>query len=136
MDGVALVVGSMAPDMAYALNGSRFSVWAHGFPGVVLFCVPVTLMVSWLIVGVISPVFWDHLPEAGPFRLNDYRGLAVHRFSWGWSPASALIGALSHVMLDHFTHHWGWFARHIDWYSTVLVDDFLGRQWTVFRVLQ
>ena len=136
MDGVALVIGSMAPDMAYVLNGSRVSVWAHGFPGVALFCVPVTLAVSWLVARVVSPVFWDHLPDARPFRLHDYRGMSVHRFAWGWAAFSALIGALTHVMLDHFTHDWGWFARHVDWYHSVVVNDFLGRQWTVFRLMQ
>ena len=135
-DGIALVVGSMAPDMAYVLNGSRFSVWAHAFPAAVLFCVPVTLAVSWLIARVVSPVFWDHLPPAGPLRLRDYRGMSVHRFRWAVAAVSALIGALSHVLLDHFTHEWGWFAQHLDWYNTVVLDDFLGREWTVFRIVQ
>lgn len=136
VDGVALVVGSMATDMAYVLNGSRFSLWAHGFPAVVLFCVPVTLAVSWLVVRVVSPVLWDHLPAAGPFRLPDYRGMAAHRFAWGWAAISALVGALSHVFLDHFTHGWGFVAQHVGWYDAVVVDDALGRQWTVFRIVQ
>ena len=136
MDGIALVVGSMAPDLAYVFNGSRVSVWAHGFPGVVVFCVPVTLAVSLVVARLLSPVFWDHLPDVKPFRLHDYRGLTVHRFAWGGAALSALIGALSHVMLDHFTHDWGWFAQHLNWYNSVLVDDFLGRQWTVFRIIQ
>jgi hypothetical protein len=62
--------------------------------------------------------------------------MSVHRFRWVVASVSALIGALSHVLLDHFTHEWGWFARHIDWYSTVVVHDFLGREWTVFRIIQ
>ena len=55
-DGVALVVGSMAPDFAYVLNGSRWEVWAHGLPAVVVFCVPATFVVGWLIVRVLAPV--------------------------------------------------------------------------------
>lgn len=136
IDGVTLVIGSMAPDMAYVLDGSRFSLWAHELPWLVVFCVPVTLVVSWLVARVISPVMWDHLPAMGPFRLHDYRGLGAHRFRWASAIAGALIGALSHVALDHFTHDWGWFARNVDWYSSVLVDDVLGRRWTVFGVLQ
>lgn len=136
VDGVTLVIGSMAPDMAYVLDGSRFSLWAHRLPWLVVFCVPVTLVVSWLVARVISPVMWDHLPPSGRFRLHDYRGLGSHRFTWASATAGALIGAVSHVVLDHFTHDWGWFARNVDWYSTVLVDDVLGRRWTVFRILQ
>lgn len=135
-DGVALVVGSMAPDMAFVLNGSRFSVWAHALPGLVVFCLPVTMVVSWLIVRVVSPVLWDHLPDAGMFRLRDYRGLAVHRFVRSALVLGALTGALSHVLLDSFTHEWGWLARNVDWYDTVVAEGVLSRDWTLFRVFQ
>lgn len=135
-DGVALVVGSMAPDMAYALAGTRFDVWAHAFPALALFCVPVTLVVSWLIVAVMSPVVWDHLPDVGTVHVRDFRGLVRHRFRWGWAALSAQVGALSHVAIDHFTHDWGWFAQHVDWYDAVVVHNVLGRDWTVFRIMQ
>lgn len=135
VDGIALVIGSMAPDMAYVLAGSRFSLWAHGFPAVVLFSLPVTLAVSWLIARVVSPVLWDHLPDAGPFRLHDFRALARHRFVWHRAALSALVGALSHILVDHFTHAWGFMAVHVDWYSTV-IGEALGREWTAYRIAQ
>lgn len=135
-DGVTLVVGSMAPDMAYVLDGTPLRVWAHGLPGSVTFGLPITLAVSWLIVTVISPVLWDHLPQAGPFHLRDYRGLAAHRFVFPWAGVSSLAGIASHIALDHFTHRWGWFAQNVGWYDTIVVDGFLGRDWTFFRVLQ
>lgn len=136
MDGIALVVGSMAPDMAYVFNGSRFRVWAHGFPGVLLFCVPVTLVVAWCVARVISPVVWDHFPDLEPFHLHDYRGLAVHTFRWRWTVLSASLGALSHVLLDHFTHGWGWFAQNVSWYRHVLTEDFIVHPLTGFRIAQ
>jgi Domain of unknown function (DUF4184) len=136
-DGVALVIGSMAPDLAYVLNGSRFAIWAHAFPGLVTFCVPVTVCLAWIVVRVLAPVVPTHLPQLGNFRLRDYRGLATHRFGWVRTPVSALVGALSHAGLDHFTHGWGWFARHVDWYDDTIVDGTLfGRSITPFRSLQ
>lgn len=135
MDGIAIVVGSMAPDLAYFLKDSRFNVWAHAFPALALFCVPVTLVVAWLIARAISPVLWDHLPSAGPFRVHDYRGMTIHRFRWGWAALAALIGAMSHVFLDHFTHDWGWFAHHVSWSQTIVFEG-VGRQWRLFRVVQ
>ena len=136
IDGIALVTGSMAPDMAYVLAGSRFNVWAHAFPALVLFCVPVALAVAWLIARVISPVLWDHLPDAGCFRLHDYRGLSGHRFRAAPAVTGAIVGAGSHVLLDHFTHGWGFMAQHVDWYGSVVIGESLGRQWTVFRIAQ
>jgi hypothetical protein len=136
VDGLALVVGSMAPDMAYVLNGSRFQLWAHDLPGVLVFCVPVTVVVTWLVARVLAPVVPDHLPAAGQFHLRDFRGLAARRLRPLATPVSAFAGAASHVLLDHLTHDWGWMARNADWYRTVFADDVLGRQWTVFRVMQ
>lgn len=137
VDGVALVIGSMAPDMAYVLVGSRFEIWAHGVPWVVVFCVPVTVVVSWLVVRVLAPVVPDHLPRGGGLYLHEFRGLALHRFAVVRTALGALIGALSHVALDHFTHEWGWFARNVSWYDDRVIDaQLLGRDWTVFRVVQ
>lgn len=136
VDGVTVVIGSMAPDMAYALSGSRFDMWAHSFPSLALFCVPVTLVVSWIIVRVLAPVVPAHLPSLGPFHLHDYSGLGTHRFHRIASPLWAMLGALSHVGLDSFTHGWGWFAHHVSWYDDVLIDSLFGRQWTIFRVVQ
>jgi hypothetical protein len=137
VDGVTLVIGSMAPDFGYVLRGTGISVWAHAMPWLVWFCVPVTLAVSWIIVRVLAPVVPDHLPQLASFRLRDYRGLATHRFSPAGSMVCAFIGAVTHVLLDGFTHDWGWFARNIGWYHDVLIPGHaFGRAWTVYRVVQ
>jgi hypothetical protein len=136
-DGVALVIGSMAPDLAYVLNGSRFEIGAHGFPWLLTFCVPVTIGVAWIVVRVLAPVVPAHLPQLGDFRLQDYRGLATHRFGIVRTPVCAFIGALSHVALDQLTHGWGWFARNVDWYDDVIIEGaWFGRPLTVYRTLQ
>lgn len=137
LDGVALVVGSMAPDLAYVLAGSRWSVWAHAWPGLVTFCVPVTAVLTLLIRRRLAPVVPAHLPRVADLRLRDLRGLAARRVTIGPLVAGALLGAASHVALDSFTHEWGWFARNIDVYTDPLLDEpFLGRVWTPYRVLQ
>jgi hypothetical protein len=137
VDGVAFAIGSMAPDMAYVVSRSRFSVWAHGFPGVITFCLPAAFAASWLVVRVMAPVVPDHLPDFGQFHLHDYRGLATHRFRFVSFIVWAELGALSHVLLDEFTHDWGWFAHHVSWYDNRLVGgELFGREWTVYRLFQ
>lgn len=136
LDGVALVVGSMAPDMAYLLNGSRWSVWAHDVPGALAFGIPVTVAVSWIVVRVIAPVVPDHLPDLAPWHLRDYRGLAIHDFRWVATPLSALVGIATHIVLDHFTHDWGWFAQNVSWFGDVFFEGPFGRDWTAYRMAQ
>jgi hypothetical protein len=137
LDPVTFLIGTMAPDFAYVGEGTRFGVWAHALPWIVTFNVPVTLFVSWVLVRVIAPVVPDHLPNAGGFGLKSYRRLTQHRFRLLVSPLSALLGALTHVVLDQFTHAWGWAARHVDWYRRPLVDQrWLGKRWTPFEFAQ
>lgn len=137
VDGVALIVGSMVPDLAYAFQRSRFEVWVHGWPGVALVGVPMTWVVSWLVVRVLAPVVPAYLPDLGRFHLRDLRGLAVHRFGFVRTSLSALVGALSHIALDSLTHGWGWFARNLEWYGEPINDELIfGRAWTPFRIMQ
>lgn len=137
VDGVAFLVGTMAPDFAYALTGTRFELWAHALPGLLTFCVPATLAVAWIVVRALAPVVPAHLPDAGAFRLRDYRALARHRFRWPLAAAWAGIGAWMHVVLDAPGHAWGWPARHFAFYREPLGTAlFLERPWTLFRLAQ
>ncbi|MGX7674379.1 DUF4184 family protein [Plantactinospora sp. DSM 117369] len=100
-DGVALVVGSMAPDLAYLFDGSGLPVWpfSHQLPGLVGWCLPVTLAGTWLIRRA-APVVASHLPAGGPLALPDYGSLGQGRHRWPITVYSALLGAASHLVLD------------------------------------
>ncbi|MBM2623902.1 DUF4184 family protein [Actinoplanes sp. LDG1-06] len=105
-DGVALAVGSMAPDLAYALDGFNLPVWkmSHGLRSFVFWCVPLTMVLTWLIRWA-APVVAGHLPSAGPLALRDYGVLGHSRHPLVVSCWSALIGAVSHLLLDFAELH-------------------------------
>ncbi len=69
-DGVALVLGSMAPDIAYALDGSGLPVWpfSHEPAGLLGWCLPVALAGAWTVRRA-APVMATHLPSGGWFAL-------------------------------------------------------------------
>ncbi|WP_433361318.1 DUF4184 family protein [Actinoplanes sp. CA-142083] len=100
-DGVALAVGSTAPDLAYALDGSGLPVWplSHQVRGLMLWCLPVTLVVTWLI-RLAAPVLAPHLPAFGPLALRDYGSLGGRPHRWAVTCYSALLAAASHLVLD------------------------------------
>ena len=126
-DGVALVVGSMAPDLAYALDGSRLErpfpglppLWevAHSLPWFLVWAVPVTVALCPLIRPSAATLA-SHLPALPP-RDSASRVLAALRRlvsgtlavlrgyaflgrgpRWYITVSSAGIGALSHVLWD------------------------------------
>ncbi len=111
-DGTALVLGSMCPDLAYAFAGTTLAFNAHTPVGLVCFCLPVTVLLCFVVRGPVAPVAFAQLPDT-PLRLHDYRALALRRPPLALTAMSALIGAASHALWDTFTHDGRWGARHV-----------------------
>jgi hypothetical protein len=116
-DGVALVVGSAAPDLSYALDGSRLErpiaggqatfALAHSWPWFALWALPVTFLCAALIRRA-APTIAAHLPARPEFlALRDYGVLALSRPGWPVTAVSAVLGAASHVLWDRLADH-GW----------------------------
>ncbi len=101
--GTALVIGSMAPDVEYFLNGYPTSTVSHTWLGQLTFCLPVTLALFLIVTRVIAEPAAANAPDWEPLRLEDYALLREQPVSvrhWGIVAVSALIGSASHVILD------------------------------------
>jgi hypothetical protein len=100
-DGVALVIGAIAPDLAYALDGSGLPVWpfSHQLPGLIGWSLPIVLLGTWTVRRV-APVVAIHLPLAGPLCLWDYGSIRAARHRWWVTAYCGVLGAASHLMLD------------------------------------
>lgn len=97
-DGVALVIGAIAPDLSYATYGFGVSMHTHNLPALVWWGVPVTVVLSRLVRWA-APAIAAHLPGLG-----DYGVLGAVRHRWYVTVVSALIGAFSHLAWDWITH--------------------------------
>jgi hypothetical protein len=115
-----LVAGSFAPDMTYYAasvvpGGMEFGSVTHSFAGVV----SVDALISWALVGLwllvreplvaLAPRARQGRPAAllrcGAPRARVRAGLVA------WWYVSAVLGALTHVVWDAFTHHDRWGVR-------------------------
>lgn len=113
-DSAALVFGSMAPDWAYVVDGTRWSFDGHAWGWVLLFCTPAAALAS-VVTRRQAPALDAVLPGWVP--LPGSRGSALPTVL-----LSAFLGAASHVLWDDFTHNDRWAAQHIAWFRDDAID--------------
>ena len=105
----ALVVGSIAPDFLYYLRLSTNNNWGHSPEGLLLFTLPLALGVLWVFHVAIKRPLLRLVPLAHRRRLMPYAGpfafWPLKRFLL--IVLSVVIGLVSHLLLDSFTHDYG-----------------------------
>ncbi len=108
LDPTCLVIGSMAPDFEYFIHGQLEGRFGHTWPGLVGWCLPVTLVLAALWHFVVKRPLALVAPDAIARRLPVERR---------WPPSivacgiSALVGGATHLVWDGMTHAQGWAQR-------------------------
>jgi hypothetical protein len=97
-DGVALVIGSAAPDIGYVLAGIAEPP-THAWHSLIWFHLPVVVILAW-VVRRAAPTVAAHLPAS----LRDYGVLGTVRHPLAVTAYSAVLGALTHQVWDAITH--------------------------------
>jgi hypothetical protein len=131
--GLALVLGTIAPDLEFILrlDGSWFV--SHTVMGQLYFTVPVVLILYVLSVDLVIPWLLRYLPDGPPFFWHELASLKRPRGAeWLGVCVSGYVGGLTHVFLDGFTHddRSGWAVARF----AILRREVLGRP--VFELLQ
>lgn len=105
----ALVVGAMSPDFIYFLQLRPGHQLGHTLPGLVLWDLPAALVVLWIFHRLLKQPVGELLPPAVQARLAPWSApfpfLPARRFAT--VAAAILVGAVSHVVWDSFTHQTG-----------------------------
>jgi len=105
----AAVIGSMVPDFGLLVPGVSGYVprWqTHSLPALITFCLPMGLMVYWLTMLLLRPAILEVLPDRAYLRLK--AGPAPPSIlslpAWAKASAALLLGAITHLIWDGFTH--------------------------------
>ncbi len=123
-DGLALVVGSMAPDLAKVSTG-----WGYGPLGLRLYFDGhsvqnqlVLAVFAALLTVIVRHAVLPVAPLVLPDRLGELRSSLLasgHRRPELWRTyLSALVGAVTHIVLDAITHVDGFVAQNVPFLST------------------
>ena len=132
----ALVVGSLAPDFRYFLNLAPRSHFGHSFKGIFIVCLPVGLAVLWIFQQIMKLPLISLAPQSHQQRL----AALAKPFPWGGARrfalivASLLVGAISHLVWDAFTHDRGLVVRNVP-DMRVPLEEF-GTHRPLYNVLQ
>ncbi|WP_067900519.1 DUF4184 family protein [Nocardia vaccinii] len=102
-DGVALVVGSAVPDASYPVAGFFSMPETHALAALLWWCLPAGI-VGTVVIRWGAPSIAAHLPRLGGFDLPAYGVLGAVRHRWYVTGYSILIGAITHIFWDGFTH--------------------------------
>ncbi|MFC7681206.1 DUF4184 family protein [Paenibacillus sp. GCM10028914] len=108
----ALVLGSMSPDFEYFLRGQPLGEIGHTFRGFLYFNLPLVIVIYFIYHTFIHRTLVNHLPvvlQDSNSRRPNYSGvLSVIVFFY-----SALIGMLTHIVWDSFTHKNGFMVTEL-----------------------
>jgi uncharacterized protein DUF4184 len=102
----AAVIGSMAPDFGILLPESLERWQTHSLQALFSFCLPAGLIAWWLVQRLIKPSVIEVLPD-GPWARMRTEHPPVWLLSvraWAGAAVGILLGALTHLVWDAFTH--------------------------------
>jgi hypothetical protein len=113
------------------------SNYSHTMDGLFWFDLPLGLFIAFLFHNIIRDSLFDNLP-----RLLKSKLFVFQQFNWNnyfkknWIVVviSILIGALSHIIWDSFTHEHGYFVQLIPFLSNTI--EFFGKQVLILKILQ
>ena len=133
----AIVVGSVAPDFQYYLCLSTNNNWGHSAGGILLFSLPMAFLVLWVFHALLKRPLLRLVPLAHRRRLLPYAGpfefWPVKRFLL--ILVSVVIGIISHLLLDSFTHDYGLLTTRISFLQAPVMQVY-GRVMPLCDLLQ
>lgn len=119
-DLTALILGSMAPDFEYFIRCKPLGLIGHGALGMLYFNLPLCILFAYVFHKIIKRPLILSLPKGMGKKL--YAVMCQGDNEWSISSLrsfivfvySALIGMMTHVFWDGFTHKGAYFVNSID----------------------
>lgn len=133
----ALIIGSLTPDFEYFLRMKVKSDYSHTLTGIFWFDLPLALFLAFIFHNLTRNLLFENLPSILRNRIQVYTNFnwnAYFRKNWPIVSLSLLIGIISHVFWDAFTHRHGYFVNQIDWLENNLFV--LGKEIPFWKIVQ
>jgi hypothetical protein len=133
----ALVVGCLSPDFEYFIRLAPGGRLGHTLPGLFILDLPLGFIVLWLFHAFAKKPLLTCLPSGFQSRLRQHADPFPFRRTQRiiLIMASILIGAMTHIVWDSFTHPTFWPYRHWTFLSHPVHLPF-ARTFQIYKLLQ
>lgn len=111
-----LIAGSIAPDFEYFIRMSDKRVYTHTWSGFLWIDTPLALLLTFLFHNVVRNPLIHNAPIDFQRRLNQYTDFNWNFYfkkHWLIVIACLIIGIISHLAWDGFTHENGYFVKYL-----------------------
>jgi len=132
-----LIVGSLVPDFEYFITMRLHSSYSHSILGIFWFDLPLGLLLAFIFHNVLRESLINNLPKFLKYRLSTYNQFdwnSYFKANWLVIVISILIGTVSHIFWDSFTHSDGYFVKTIPELTKVI--HLVNIQIPLYRVIQ
>lgn len=113
----SLIIGSLTPDFEYFIRMKVKSDYSHTFNGIFWFDLPLALLLAFVFHNIIRNLLFQNLPSFIKTRILTYTNFdwnVYFKKNWNIVLISLLIGIISHLFWDAFTHTNGYFVNEIN----------------------
>lgn len=131
-----LVLGSIAPDFEYFIRLKPYSVYGHGLVAFFILNLPLCFLLAFIFHSFLKVPLVIHMPQP----ISNWLGTYIKPWNIGTLKKviifiySALLGMLTHVIWDSFTHAEGVFVMLIPFLSTKI--SLFGYTVFLYKILQ
>ncbi len=132
-----LVIGSLIPDFEYFIRMRIQSNYSHTLFGLFWFDLPIGLLLAFVYHIIVRNSLFDNLPTLLKSRLSVFKQFDWNMYfkkKWFVVIISILIGTVSHLLWDSFTHCDGYFVQTLPFLTSTV--EFFGRHITAFKIIQ
>ncbi len=132
-----LILGSMIPDFEYFIRMRISAEYGHNLSGVLWFDLPLSLVLLFIFHNIVRNDLINNLPYFFKIRFIKFQDFAWNsRFKNDWLKiiSSIILGTLSHLLWDSFTHNGGYFVESLPWLKEHI--DILIARIPIYNILQ
>ena len=134
---LGLIIGSIVPDFEYFMRMRIKSIYSHTWFGLFWLDLPLGLLIFFIYQKLVKDEIIDHLPTLLNQRFLRFKGKCKKVNSPRYFivvSASILVGAISHIVWDGFTHPNSYFVSKLPLLSKILQVG--AHQLSVYNIIQ